>query len=281
MRAGGGRRSFLQISQIADDEVSLDEHLTMLARRKLEAPGIAPGCRPFIGYDQALREICASAGAAIVASEQEEALLRRLGFSGPVFTVAAHIESEPLAAPLEALVGTGDFILSHAPIEPRSNQYMLLRAAAQARLPIVFAGPVTDFRYHRELRKAAGENVIFIPEPDAGTRESLYRAARVFADMAWIRFGIGRIVRAARAGCALVVAKGSNAAAWGPGIWEADPAGIASMACALGDAWLYARGRRGEIEACRSRVSAACEPQAALVATVSAYAAAQRNPAPA
>jgi hypothetical protein len=98
----------------------------------------------------------------------------------------------------------------------------------------------------------------------------------VYADVAWIGYGLRRIAQAAAAGCALAVANLRYAGAlWRPGLWEVDPASVQSIAAGIGDAWAYGPGS-GPASACADRIAAACDPVMSLVATATAYAQAQQ-----
>ncbi len=221
-----GSALVLQVLRVSHDTVTLDDHLRMLAQRKLEMPEIAVNQEPFNGYTEALREILGTAGALLVADGAEEQLLRSLGADAPVLHVPDHAIEMERAVPMEAVLGTGDFILCHAPIEPRCNQFTLVLAAQSLGLPLVLAGPVADLEYVGFLRAYAGDSVLFQAEPDPSERAAMYRSARVFADVAWTRMGTGRIRAAQDAGCSLAVAGGG-----------ADPASVASIAAALSAAW--------------------------------------------
>ncbi len=257
-------------SEMSQDEIELEDMLAALARH-VQTPS-APAER----YEESIRAVLRCANSVIACNGVQEALLRSWGFAGPVFYAPAYLQASAPPASIERIAGTADFVFAHAPIEPCANHLLLLRAAEQAELTLVIAGPVRDADYHRALLRFAGERVILIPEPEPAVRAALYRSARVFADVAWTRPGMRRIVEAAAGGCALVLAAGLGAE-WSPGLWEAQPADVSSIAAALQDAWMHAGDRPEVIDDCRQRAMRSCEPRAALVATAQAYAAAAQS----
>ncbi len=255
-------------------EAQLAANLDMLEARRLEADGLHPQYQePFAQFGAALREVYALASAVIVSGPEEEALLRRYAYTGPVSYVQAYANTMIEPAPVEHLCGTSDYALLHGPVEGRSNQFMAVRAAVANDVPLVLAGPINDASYYHALMAWGNERVLFVPNPSQAELAGLYRGARVFLDVAWIRYGLRRIAQAALSGCALVAAsRGYAPALWRPGLMEADPGSERGITRALGDAWFHALERRADIDACAERVAAACDPRAALVATVQAYA---------
>lgn len=265
-----------QIFTLAKDETAFEDYLAMLAQRKLLAPGVELRGEPYQGYERAARDVLALAGAVIASGSREEEVLRALGFAGTVLHIPAILPPAAAADPETWRLGTTPFVLCHAPIEPRCNQALLVRAAAQSGLPLVVAGPIVDLAYYGSLREYAGTNVRFIDEPSPAEREALYRSARVYADVSWGGFGLHRTAHAAASGCALVVPRGAYAAAlWREGVWQADPADEKSIALALGDAWMHTAQKGGRVESAARSISRACDARAGLVATAGAYASAQ------
>lgn len=266
--------------RVSTDETDLEDNLDLVAQRRLDAPGLTSKRQePFDGYEAALRQALAIAGAALCASADEEALLRGFGFGRDVISTGpCLIAAAAGPAPFE-----GDFVLAHAPVEARSNLLLLVRAAVSARLPLVVAGPITDPEYAIAVKAQAGERVVFAGEPDEPAAEALYRRATIFADVAWIRFGTHRLFRAAASGAALVISGAPHVREMlgNDGVWEADPASQASIALALRDAWIHARGGGGVISATARKAGELADPRASLLATARAYAAAQGARAPA
>ena len=262
------------------DEAQLVSHLELVAAHRLEADGYHPKHQePFVGYGGALRDLYALADSVLVSGPAEEALVRRYGFTGQVAHVQAYLNTMIEPEPIAHIAGTAEFALAHAPVEGRSNLFMAVRAALANDIPLVIAGPINDASYYHALLAWGDERISFVPQPSPGEIAALYRRARVFVDVSWIRFGLRRSAQAAVSGCALLTASGSYAAQyWRPGLWEADPAGETSVSRALGDAWYAAAERRDAIDACAERVAGMCDPRAALVATVQAYAHAAARP---
>ncbi len=273
-------RAFLRI---ASDEIDLEDNLQLLAQRRLEGAGLsAKRQEPFAGYDEAVRTALQRAGAVVTYGSQEDRLLSAFGYTGPAIASGPCIPRGDADGAAAAIVGTGDYAFAHAPLEARSNLLILVRAAVDARVPLVIAGPVVEPEYALAVREQAGERVVLLAEPESGVAEALYRGARVFADVSWVPFGPHRAVRAAASGAALVLAKdtASRGRLGDEGIWEADPASQASIGAALRDAWKHAGERPQTLEAPVRRAVALGESRAALVAAVQAYAAAQQARVP-
>lgn len=259
------------------DEETLADHLQLFSERRLETELFSPkGQAPYPGYESDVREALSLTNAVLTCGPAEERFLReRFAYGGYVAPVAPFVNVSAKPARTEALAGTGSFVLGHAPIHARGNQLLLARAAMAAKLPLVLLGPVADVEAYMLLRQIADEHVVLIPSASPEEIEALYRRARVFADVSWAQYGLHRIARAALSGAALVVSNRRYAAElWRPGLWLADPASVEAMTSALGDAWQAAAEARGPVDDCARRVAAACDPTAALVGTVTAYAAA-------
>jgi hypothetical protein len=262
-----GTRIVPSLLRIAHDETELSEHLHMLQLQRLEAPGVNPKRQePFAGYEGKLRELLAAVDAVLVSGSAEEALLRGLGCSAPALAGRAHLRALAPDAGVAHVAGTSAFVLVHAPIEPRNNQYLIARAAAKAGLPVLLAGPVADIEYYQELQRIAGDRLAFLPKVSPNLAQALYRSARVYVDLAFIPYGLGRIAAAAASGAALVLARGSHAADFaGDSAWLAERCAVDSIAVALGDAWMQG-----------AKAASVTQPREALQATVAAYAAASQ-----
>lgn len=217
------------------DEVVLEDHLRLLAARRLELPGVPLAGEPYAGYRDVQRRLLEAAGALVPAN-------------APAFLPCGD------AAGVRHVTGQAPYILMHAPIVPRSNQFTAVRAASAAGLRAVLAGPIADFEYANRLRHYAGPGVAFIAEP-ANDAElmALYADAKVFADPSWFALGTSRRALAAAAGCAVASA---------PAV---DPADERVWCTALRAAW--------------DAPKPAPRPPAEdpLVAVVRAYAAAQQS----
>lgn len=282
--AGGawGTAIVRALMRVAADETELEDSLTLVAQRRLEAPGLsAKRQEPYPGYDEAARAMLQRAGAVLVSGAEEERRVRDFGFTGSIQTAGPCLVTA--RGDDESPVRGGDFVLVHAPLESRSNLLMLVRAAVKARVPLVIAGPLVDPEYVLALREQADERVTILSEPTESQAERLYRSARVYADVSWVSYGIHRAIRAAACGAALVVSKDSYTVSLldGETLWEADPAGETALAIALGDAWKNARERHAAIERNGCRAADLGDARAALVACVRAYSAAQSARAPA
>jgi glycosyltransferase involved in cell wall biosynthesis len=257
------------------DEQSLRNYAGLLVRRRLSTAEYTPDQRqaPAPDFEEKVGRLLGGANMVFVSGEQERDLVAgRFGRKGPTLTVAPYINSGIAPQDLEAIVGYDDFVLSHAPIEQRSNQLILARAAQRAALPLVIAGPVADPDYLERIREFSDARVLLFPDPTEAQLAALYRRARVFADVSWIGVGLRRIAQAAAMGCALVVPQQSYAiAAWGPGLWVVDPASEESVAVALGDAWSHVAESPAGVYETSDRITAACDPFQAIVGTLAGY----------
>lgn len=253
------------------EDTTLDHYLGAVALRRLNAEGVPLHQSLPLPPNRDAIAVLACAGALVVSSAAEEAIVReRFGYAGPVHSVA------PLVRALEsdsvdAMAGTADFILMHAPIEARTSAVMAALAAEAEGLPLVFAGPVADAETMLFLHAYAGDTLRYIPlnslsETDV---EGLYARARVFADIPWSGRGLSRLGRAGGYGASLVASAASAAGSlWGDAVHLADPASLPSIAAAFRAAWEAAPEDRGRVAA---RTALLCDQGSALAGTVRAY----------
>lgn len=213
------------------DDGVLAEFLDLITLRKLTTEGATPA-PPRLA---ALRHV----DAALVTSEAELRLLRdHLGFAGDAVSYAPAVSNTShRPADIASLVGAGQFVLIHAPVDWRTNLPLVACAAAQERIPLVIAGPMVNFLCFRHAAQLAPEFLVHVPKADEAELDALYRAARVYADVSWGPQGYGRLARAAVSGCRLVVSGASFAGSLWPGSAVADPASPASILTALRHAW--------------------------------------------
>jgi hypothetical protein len=214
---------------------------TAIAERLLLSPTAPPMGTSAFG--PAARSLFARARAALVSSPDEERSLReRFGFNGVTRVVPALLaeEGDGDAAGLGTLAGEEPFVLVHAPLEPRCNQYLLARCCAALDYPVVMVGPILNTEYYGEVVAALGERGMWIPSDAIGPAElgALYRRARVFADASWSSNGLYRLTRAAAAGASLVASTSGYARAVWPGLVQTvDPGSRESIAHGLRSAW--------------------------------------------
>lgn len=257
------------------DEQSLRNYAGLLVRRRLSTAEYTPDERqaPAPDFEEKVGRLLRGANVVFVSGEEERNLVAgRFGRTGPSLTVAPYINTGLSPEDMEAVIGYDDFVLSHAPIEQRSNQLILARAAQRAALPLVIAGPVADADYLERIREFSDARVLLVPDPTEAQLTALYRRARVFADVSWIGVGLRRIAQAAASGCALVVPQQSYAVRlWSPGLWVVDPASEESVAVALGDAWAHVAESPAAIHETSDRITAACDPFQAIVGTLAGY----------
>ena len=256
------------------DESMRDLYARAVASRLLTAPN-APLPGTSFAADADVRWLFAAARAAVVASEEEERRIRAdFGFTGESKVVTPVLADEPPAQDVGSLVGTGDFVFVHAPIDSRCNQYLLARACAQLGYRLVIAGPVGATDFYGEVLAFLGDDAMVLPldELTEGQLAALYRRARVFCDLAWTGAGLYRLARAGCAGAALVASSASYARTVWPGhVQLVDPGSGGSIAAGVQAAW-EAAPRLGPATA---KLSAErCRPFASLVGVLAAYQAA-------
>lgn len=269
-----------QILSMTCDERDLSTYLQHLGAHNLSTPIYAAGKRhePRAGFEEAVRKALALVDVVLVSGPAEDELVKeRYGATAQVRMVAPYLNTSTPFEPIGHIAPAGDFVLAHAPMEPRCNQALLARAMRDAGLPLVLLGPVTDASYLELVREQAGDQIVFVPAATPGEIAALYARARVYADVAWFGMGLGRAARAAAYGGALAIANLRYAGAlWRPGLWEIEPASVPSIAHGVAAAWNAVRDRPLDVAACGSRIAASTDPVASLVATVSAYAHAQQ-----
>jgi len=256
----------LLIPRTASERVKFEDFLDAFARRKIA--NLTEGA----WYDEASAVLMARAGAAIVASNAEAEFLReRFGYTGTCVPVAATV---PIAAAEEAigsLVGPDEFILIHAPIEPRANQVFAALAAQQLDLPLILLGPVGEIEFYRYVNEVCGPRTIALRDDTLtpGEIAGIYGRARVFADLSWSSRGLHRLARAASTGAAVVApASGYAADLFGELVAPVDQATFESIVAAFSVAWT----RQPQVgPRLISLVAHACDPFSGLVATLSAY----------
>jgi hypothetical protein len=243
----------------------------MLARRAVAVGSAraderyAPAAAGTGDADAALRDASVVFAATVA---EADALRTRTGRRGPVVVVP------PLAAlaapePVGAHVGPDPFVLVHAPIGPPANQLLVARCAADAAIPLVIAGPVTDASYLERVREFGGPATIVLAEPSPGLAAGLRAAAAVVVDAAWVGEGGSRLAASALAGARLAVAAGRRFEAAGLAPRRFDPADTAALTRALGEAWdeaLRAPGR------CAPESAGALAPGTVVRAIVRGYA---------
>jgi hypothetical protein len=266
------------LSRSDRDERTFREHLSMLEKRRIETSAGGRGCEPHPGYTAALRELLENADAILCASPAEASAVAAFAAADRIVQAPPNLRDMSAAADIAPLVGTGGFILCHAPLEARANHVLLVRAAAAAGLPLVLTGPTTDPAYARSVRAYAGEQTIFLPEPDVAIAAALYRSATVFADVSWHRYGPGRLSQAAACGCALVISH-DDAVEPRPGaVWHVDAASERAISVALTDAWTHARENPAPLADFAREVAAAHAGGDPLRAVAGAYAKASSRP---
>lgn len=225
-------------------------------------------------YDQAaLGKMFGQCRAAIFATSREEAQVRsQFGFTGSSRLVPAIPRAPVAPEPIGALCGFDDYMLVHAAVEPRANQWLTMQAAAALGTPCVLVGTVEDADYYQAVLEGAASGLVWLPEPSltAGQLEALYAGARVFVDVSWSGHGAARLVRAAIHGTVPVV---STALAldelWPDLTGGIDPASVESAVAVLRQAWMRAPSAGHQIA---ERTAQLCDPLRSLRAVLGAYA---------
>ncbi|MBV8432861.1 MAG: hypothetical protein JO029_01120 [Candidatus Eremiobacteraeota bacterium] len=262
-----GRESLVN----AADEALRAIYAGAIAERRLSAR-TAPEIGASPAADAVVRQLLLSAGALIAAGGDEETRLRELGFGGPIRTVPGVLADELDAEPsIGSIVGLEDFVLVHAPLEARCNQYHIVRSCAKFGYPVVLLGSVLDTEYYGEVVAAMDAGGLWLPTAEVTAAEvaALYRRARVFADASWTSAGLYRMLRAATAGAAIVAPSSGSARSVWPGLAQiVDPASPASIEQGIKAAW----ERAPELApATSARTIERHRPFDMMVATLDAY----------
>lgn len=226
--------------EYGDDERAVSGYLALLAKRAVavgpavaDAP-YAPAAAGIADALVALRE----ASIVIAGSEMEGERLRKRAGDPRSIALVPPVPSFADPAPIGALVGPDAFALVHAPIGPAGNQLLVAHAAAALRIPLVVAGPVVDASYLERAREYGGPGLVILAgEPPAPVAAALRAAAAVVVDAAWLGEGASRLAGAALAGTRLALAAPRSFAVAGVQPRRFDPADLASLARALGEAW--------------------------------------------
>jgi hypothetical protein len=243
-----------------------------LAERRLLTDGDSERGKP--AYDAGLvRAMLQQSRSAIFATRAEEAEVRaRFGFTGSSRIVPSVPSRAIEPQPVGALCGLDEYVLVHASVEPRANQWISMRAAAAIGAACVLVGTVENAEYYQSLLEAGGNSMIWLPQEQLtrGQLEALYAGARVYADLCWAGHGAARAVRAASYGVTPVL---SSALPYGE-LWAdltgaADPASLDSAVAVMRQAWMRAPAVGFQIA---DRTAALCDPLSSLQAVLGAYA---------
>ena len=225
-------------------------------------------------YNEALlRRMFAQCRSAIFATRAEEAQVRsRFSFSGSSRVVPC-VPAPPIPPePIGALCGTDEYLLVHAAFEPRANQWIAMRAAAEIGASCVLVGTVENAEYYQSVIEAAGDTLIWLGQETLtpGQLEALYAGARVYADLSWAGQGASRLVRAAAYGAVPVVSTPLGLdELWPELTGGADPASLESATAVLRQAWMRAPAIGYQIA---ERTAQMCDPLRSLQAILGAYA---------
>lgn len=258
----------------AADDMLRAYYLAAIRDRNLEAPSVGKRGANQMRDDPDVRYLVGRANAMVATCADEAAILRSaFGFAGPIQNVPAFLGAEGIGADVASLVGSGGYVLVHAPVEPRCNQFAFVRAASSLGYPLAIAGPVRDVIYYNDVVAVFGDGAVFLPEEGLTQAElaELYRGARVYADASWTSGGLYRVARAAAAGAAIVV----PTSGYGRNVWPSavavDPASHESVADGLRLAWEQAPRLGAEAAGRNAEV---CHPFGALRTLLTVYQAA-------
>ncbi len=223
--------------------------------------------------EELLRKMFAQCRSAIFASRAEEAHVRsRFGFSGSSRALPC-VPARPVSPePIGALCGADEYVLVHAAVEPRANQWIAMRAAAAIGAACVLVGTVENAEYYQSVIEAAGDGLIWLSQETLtpGQLEALYAGARIYADLSWAGHGAARLVRAAAHGTIPVMSSALGLAELWPELTGgADPASLESAIAVLRQAWMRAPAIGHQIA---ERTVALCDPLRSLQAVLGAYA---------
>ena len=262
--------------EYAADQRSVDDFSALLRERRLVL-GDVRADRAYAppGQNTAMLRTAVRAADVVFASgEVERAFInQRYGRSENVVVVPPAIPFSAEGSPVGALIGTVNYAFIHAPIGPRGNQIVAMRAADRAKIPLVVAGTVDDPSYLSLLREFGGASTRILTDPSAEVLESLYAGATVFLDVAWVGTGRAHAARAAVAGARIVIAdrRPADPVLDGGDISRVDPGDESGITRALGNAWYASTEFRVEPALCE-RVHHATVPRSVAAAVAGGYA---------
>jgi hypothetical protein len=259
------------LSGIRDEATQQTIERGLAARLVLADAGSERG-KP--AYDEPLlQRMFAQCRAAIFATHAEEEQARsRYGFSRSSRLVPC-VPGPPVSPePIGALCGADEYVLVHAAVEPRANQWIVARAAAAIGATCVLVGTVEHVEYYQSVIEAAGHGLIWLPEEglSPGQLEALYAGARIYADLSWAGHGAARLVRAAAHGTVPAMSSSLGLA----GIWPeltggADPGSLESATAVMRQAWMRAPAIGYQVA---EHTVQLCDPLRSLQAVLGAYA---------
>lgn len=225
---------------------------------ELDESGAADATRALVAESRALARqiektmlqiIYRSADLILPQSEMEGALIARdFGVSKQALRVV-HNGIDPQYAQGNAgrfvqHYGLRDFVLSVGRIDPRKNQFSLLRALAQDDLPIVLIGGTTSPAYLEACKKIAGPRTLFLSNLNPSQIADAGAAGRVHALVTWGETVGLAALEAGIAGCNLVMTTESSAREYlGDYAWHCDPGDRASIRQAVLAAYAAPRGK--------------------------------------
>jgi hypothetical protein len=259
------------LTGVRDDLAQEQIELGLVQRRLLVGHGIERG-KP--AYDAGLvARLFQESRAAIFASGEEEARVRsQYPFRGATRTVTCVPQPPIEPEPIGAVSGLDEYVLVHGVVDPRGNQMLAVRAAAEIGVPCVLIATVAEVDYYYALLGAAGSEFICLPEDrlSPGQIEALYAGARVYADLGWAGHGAARIARAAAHGALPVLATAlPYSELWAELTGGVDAASNASAASVLRQAWMRAPAVSHQVG---QRTAELCDPLRSLQAVLGAYA---------
>jgi glycosyltransferase involved in cell wall biosynthesis len=202
-----------------------------------------------------LRLVYSSADLLLPQSEMEGAqLVRDFGVRAEAVCVV-HNGVDPAygqgsAERFVAQYGVRDFILSVGRVDPRKNQFELLRALEEEPLPIVLIGGTTSPAYLEACKGIARPGTLFLAGLGPAEIADAGAAGRVHALVTWGETVGLAALEAGLAGCNLVMTTESSAREYlGEDAWHCDPGDRASIRAAVLSAYHAPRGTaRARIE---------------------------------
>lgn len=225
---------------------------------ELDESGAADATRALVTESRALarqiektilRVVYQSADLVLPQSEMEAAHLER-DFSVPkqaLHVVHNGIDPQYARGNAERFVqqyGLRDFVLSVGRIDPRKNQFSLLRALAGENLPIVLIGGTTSPAYLDACKKIAGPRTLFLSNLNPSQIADAGAAGKVHALVTWGETVGLAALEAGIAGCNLVMTTESSAREYlGDYAWHCDPGDRASIRQAVLAAYAAPRGQ--------------------------------------
>lgn len=169
--------------------------------------------RRLFSFGGAARRLLETVAVILPNSEAErEQVERNFDVRRPAVIVPNAVNAADFAAETHSASEDRNGVLCVGRIEPRKNQFALIRALRDIDAPATFVGGAGRFnrKYYERCKRAAGPNIRFLDQRSAAELGNLYQSARVHACVSWYETPGLASLEAALGGCNLVVTPGGS-----------------------------------------------------------------------